>query len=166
MHGHLPDGTPVLAERLRERAIAPPPVCRVSCSRGVSGSGPGLRRLRRRAAPVGRQDRTATEVTDAALAELDGSAAAPLFLWVHYWDPHHPYTPPEPFRSAHPKSPYLGEVAYMDAELGRLARGVRAPREGAVRPSSSSATTARGWATTAKRSTGTCSTSRRCACRW
>ena len=69
---------------------------------------------------MGRQERTATEVTDAALAELDGSAAAPLFLWVHYWDPHHPYTPPEPFKSAHPKSPYLGEVAYMDAELGRL----------------------------------------------
>jgi tetratricopeptide (TPR) repeat protein len=69
---------------------------------------------------VGRQDRTATEVTDAALAELDGGTTAPLFMWVHYWDPHHPYTPPEPFRSAHPKSPYLGEVAYMDAELGRL----------------------------------------------
>ena len=49
-----------------------------------------------------------------------GATRPPLFLWVHYWDPHHPYTPPEPFRSAYPSRPYLGEVAYMDAELGRL----------------------------------------------
>ncbi len=70
--------------------------------------------------PAGRQERTARETTDAALSALGGGDSAPLFLWVHYWDPHHPYTPPEPYRSAYPSRPYLGEVAYMDAELGRL----------------------------------------------
>jgi choline-sulfatase len=45
----------------------------------------------------------------------------PLFLWVHYYDPHFPYTPPEPFRSQYAKQPYYGEVASMDAQLGRLA---------------------------------------------
>ena len=116
---HLPDGTPVLAERLRQAGYRT-----AACvSSFVLAKRFGLDRgfdVYDDALAVGRQDRTATEVTDAALAELDRSAAAPLFLWVHYWDPHHPYTPPEPFRSAHRGSPYLGEVAYMDAELGRL----------------------------------------------
>ncbi|HVS65553.1 MAG TPA: sulfatase-like hydrolase/transferase [Thermoanaerobaculia bacterium] len=43
-----------------------------------------------------------------------------VFLWVHYFDPHEPYDPPEPFRSEHPDDPYLGEIAFMDRELGRL----------------------------------------------
>ena len=116
---HLPDATPVLAERLRQAGYR----TAAYVSSFVLAKRFGLDRgfdVYDDALAVGRQDRTATEVTDAALAELDRSAAAPLFLWVHYWDPHHPYTPPEPFRSAHRGSPYLGEVAYMDAELGRL----------------------------------------------
>ena len=34
------------------------------------------------------------EVTDKAVRWLRG-ARAPFFLWVHYWDPHGPYAPPE-----------------------------------------------------------------------
>ena len=62
--------------------------------------------------------------------------------------------------------PYLGEVAAMDAELGRLRRRVR---DGAWRGRRRSwwwATTARGSASTASRSTAGCSTRRRCGCRW
>lgn len=116
---HLAEGTPVLAERLRQAGYR----TAAYVSSFVLAKRFGLDRgfdVYDDALAVGRQDRTATEVTDAALAELDRSPAAPLFLWVHYWDAHHPYTPPEPFRSAHRGSPYLGEVAYMDAELGRL----------------------------------------------
>jgi choline-sulfatase len=39
---------------------------------------------------------------------------------VHYNDPHAPYAPPEPYRTEYAKQPYLGEVAAMDAQLGRL----------------------------------------------
>lgn len=42
-------------------------------------------------------ERIASDTTDAALALLDDCAAAPAtpcFLWVHYQDPHGPYTPP------------------------------------------------------------------------
>jgi arylsulfatase len=45
-------------------------------------------------------DRTAPETTDAALEWVDGQLAADderFFLWVHYQDPHGPYTPPEEF---------------------------------------------------------------------
>ncbi len=71
----------------------------------------------------GRSERSAKETTDRALGYLqtNGPAAGkPLFLWVHYYDPHDPYDPPEPFRSRYAKDPYLGEIAAMDQELGRL----------------------------------------------
>ncbi len=42
------------------------------------------------------------------------------FLWVHLFDPHYPYAPPEPFHSRYPGRPYDGEVAYMDFALGKL----------------------------------------------
>jgi len=48
-------------------------------------------------------ERIAPDTTDAALALLDDCApddASRCFLWVHYQDPHGPYTPPEALRSA------------------------------------------------------------------
>jgi arylsulfatase A-like enzyme len=64
--------------------------------------------------------RPANETTDRALAWLAQKSDQPTFLWVHYYDPHYPYEPPEPFRSRHRKEPYIGEVAFMDQEMGRL----------------------------------------------
>ena len=72
------------------------------------------------ALPPGSVERTARETTDAAIAYLAQKASQPLFLWVHYFDPHYPYTPPEPHRSRFPGKPYLGEVAAIDSQLGRL----------------------------------------------
>ena len=115
----LPDATPVLAERLKGAGYRTAAVVASFVLAKQFGLARGFDVYDDRL-PEGRQDRSAREVTEAAMTALDGEADAPLFMWVHYWDPHHPYTPPEPFRSAHPGSPYLGEVAYMDAELGRL----------------------------------------------
>ncbi len=47
---------------------------------------------------------------------------APFFVWLHLYDPHDPYTPPEPYLSQHPGRPYDGEVAYTDALLGGFRR--------------------------------------------
>jgi choline-sulfatase len=73
---------------------------------------------------AGRVERPAIGTTDAAMRVLDAvqqaGGGAPLFLWVHYFDPHSPYAPPEPFLSRFPGKPYLGEVASMDEQLGRL----------------------------------------------
>lgn len=71
--------------------------------------------------PGGRPERTAKETTDRVISFLNEPATKPLFLWVHYYDPHYPYTPPEPYRSKYAKQPYYGEVAAMDEQLGRLA---------------------------------------------
>ena len=70
---------------------------------------------------AGRQvERSAKDTTDRAVAFLARRAAQPAFLWVHYFDPHAPYTPPEPYRTSFARAPYLGEIAAMDEQLGRL----------------------------------------------
>ena len=73
---------------------------------------------RRRAAFV---ERTAERTTAAALRWLGTAApSAPWFLWVHYFDPHAPYEPPPEHAAHFPGRPYDGEVAFVDAQLGRL----------------------------------------------
>src|SRR5262245_51977927 len=46
---------------------------------------------------LGVDERGARETTDAALRYLEASPPLPLFLWVHYYDPHAPYAPPSPY---------------------------------------------------------------------
>lgn len=78
----------------------------------------------------GKVERSARETTDRALAWLAAADSRPLFLWVHYYDPHEPYTPPGPFRSRFPADPYQGEIAAMDHELARLLAAFEASRGG------------------------------------
>lgn len=49
-----------------------------------------------------------------------GQQKSPWFLWVHLFDPHNPYEPPNPFHIPYDKNPYEGEVAYIDFILGKL----------------------------------------------
>ena len=72
---------------------------------------------------LGAVQRPGNEVMDAALAWLEGEKASPFFAWIHLYDPHVPYDPPEPFRSQYgpdPVSRYDGEIAFMDSQIGRL----------------------------------------------
>ena len=67
--------------------------------------------------------RPGSEVVDAALAWLSEQRDQPFLAWVHLYDPHSPYTPPEPYRSQFPatiQGAYDGEVAATDAQIGRL----------------------------------------------
>jgi arylsulfatase A-like enzyme/Tfp pilus assembly protein PilF len=72
-----------------------------------------------RAVAGGYLERPAAAVTDRALDWL-AATPGPFFLFVHYYDPHADYTPPEPFASDFRARPYEGEIAYVDRELGRL----------------------------------------------
>jgi arylsulfatase A-like enzyme/Tfp pilus assembly protein PilF len=78
----------------------------------------------------GNAERAAGPTTERALSYLGSKSPGPVFIWVHYFDPHDPYAPPEPFRSRYPSSPYLGEIAYMDQELGRLIEAFEGRNEG------------------------------------
>jgi arylsulfatase A-like enzyme len=75
-------------------------------------------------AKVGFAERPADRVVDAALAWLDG-APDRFFLWLHFYDPHANYKPPPGFASAFASRPYAGEIAFTDAQLGRLVRELR-----------------------------------------
>lgn len=66
-------------------------------------------------------ERGASVTTDRALAFLSDAHTQPLFLWVHYFDPHHPYVPS-----------YRDEVKTMDAQLGRLVEAFRKRGEVAI----------------------------------
>jgi len=66
-----------------------------------------------------RVDRPADETLGLA-QEWILKQGTPWFCWVHLFDPHTPYDPPEPYASRWAQQPYDGEVAFMDAQLGRF----------------------------------------------
>jgi tetratricopeptide (TPR) repeat protein len=68
----------------------------------------------------GISSRPADEVLQPALSWLEQSGNERWFVFVHLWDPHHPYTPPHPFDERYPDDLYTGEVAYVDDALGRF----------------------------------------------
>lgn len=72
-------------------------------------------------------ERKAEFVIDSALEWLK-SQRSPWFVWIHCWDPHTPYDPPEPFKSQYIDHPYEGEVAYVDLVLGKLIGYLKANR--------------------------------------
>ncbi|HET9887093.1 MAG TPA: sulfatase, partial [bacterium] len=67
-------------------------------------------------------ERVAKDVTDASLDWLRSTMKkkTPFFLWVHYFDPHASYRPPEPFASRYGPQSYEGEIASVDAQIARL----------------------------------------------
>jgi len=71
-------------------------------------------------------ERSAAHTADAALSWLDGvEGEAPVFMWVHLFDPHLPYEPPPPYDVEFADDPYRGEIAYTDEQTGRLIEGWR-----------------------------------------
>jgi len=69
---------------------------------------------------AGLVDRRAGESVAHAIAWLKKTPRRPFFLWLHLYDPHSPYDPPEPYRSEYRSHLYDGEIAYADHELGNL----------------------------------------------
>ena len=70
-------------------------------------------------------ERRAGEVVERALAWLSKHQQGPFFLWVHLYDPHEPYNPPEPYKTRYARALYDGEIAYMDSALGKLFRQLK-----------------------------------------
>lgn len=64
--------------------------------------------------------RPAGEVWREARKWLSSSVNQKFFVWLHFFDPHTPYEPPEPFESRYRSSPYDGEVAYVDSILAEV----------------------------------------------
>ncbi len=70
--------------------------------------------------PESKRKKVASDVVATADRWLGQEIQPPFFLWLHFYDPHFPFTPPEPFRSRFANSLYDGEIAYMDDAIGKI----------------------------------------------
>ncbi len=70
-------------------------------------------------------ERRAGPSVDAALQWLAQHRSRPFFFWLHLYDPHSPYDPPEPFHSQYRNHEYDGEIAYADSQLARLVKWLK-----------------------------------------
>ncbi len=61
----------------------------------------------------------ANVVTDRALEWLQSVKERPFFGWIHYYDAHRPYMPPQEFRLPDLR-PYDGELAFIDTQVKRV----------------------------------------------
>ncbi|MEW6364861.1 MAG: sulfatase-like hydrolase/transferase [Acidobacteriota bacterium] len=72
---------------------------------------------------LGLVQRPGDQVVSAALSWLDNHGDRPFFAWIHLYDPHTPYAPPEPYLSEYKRGGivglYDGEIAFMDEQIGR-----------------------------------------------
>lgn len=69
-------------------------------------------------------ERRADEVVDVAVDWLRAHGSGKFFLFVHFFDPHYPYEPPEPYATRY-EDRYAGEIAFVDEQIGRLLGVVR-----------------------------------------
>lgn len=73
------------------------------------------------ASRYGRLERRAMDVEHRAETwMLSRGKTQPMFVWIHFYDPHDPYDPPEPYRTKYAGRLYDGEIAYADSALGRF----------------------------------------------
>jgi choline-sulfatase len=68
----------------------------------------------------GNIQRRGDETVDLFLKWFAQRPHKPLFVWIHLYDPHSPYDPPEPFHTQYSGHLYDGEIAFDDAQLGRV----------------------------------------------
>jgi arylsulfatase A-like enzyme/Flp pilus assembly protein TadD len=65
-------------------------------------------------------ERRAEDVANHAMGWLSHHQETPFFMWLHFYDPHEPYDPPEPFKAHYASEPYDGEIAYTDSVVGSV----------------------------------------------
>jgi arylsulfatase A-like enzyme/Tfp pilus assembly protein PilF len=70
-------------------------------------------------------ERPAEKVIESARSWLGQVGSDPFFLWVHLYDAHAPYVPPDLFLRRYESHRYEGQIAYMDWALGPLLRELK-----------------------------------------
>jgi arylsulfatase A-like enzyme/tetratricopeptide (TPR) repeat protein len=73
------------------------------------------------AATADANQRPGDQVLAPALKWIEARRGEPFFAFLHFFDPHTPYAPPEPYRSRYGASSlYDAEIAYVDSLVGEL----------------------------------------------
>src|SRR5437588_11225362 len=65
-------------------------------------------------------ERPGNVVANLTLDWLSKNYQKKFFLWMHLYDPHYPYRPPPPYSEQYKDRLYDGEIAFADAQVGRL----------------------------------------------
>jgi choline-sulfatase len=132
----LPAEVPYLPEILRKRGYQTAAFVSSVILDPVEGSGQGFDRgfdkydagfHRRRPREDRYQtiERRADEVVVRALDWLNQHPHGPFFVWLHFYDAHDPYDPPEPYKTKYANAPYDGEIASVDAAVGKFLTQLR-----------------------------------------
>ena len=114
---------PMLPDRLRARGWATGGVVSAFVLRKETGIDKGFDFFDGSMPPaqadmgIGQVQRDGAESEAIAERWLDGQSSPKFFLFLHLYEPHKPYTPPERFKQY---APYDGEIAYADEIVGRL----------------------------------------------
>jgi choline-sulfatase len=117
-----------LAEMLREKGYRTGGFVGAYTVAGAFGFGQGFDVFHenfKEGAGAGAQ-RRGNEVADDAIAWLDAPSSGPFFAWLHFYDPHAPYDPPEPYKGAFAGRAYDGEIAFTDEQVGRVLDALKA----------------------------------------
>lgn len=118
-----------LAEELRERGYAAGAAVSSYVLRSDTGIDDGFELYEdsiavATAGATSEHQRSGRETLKHALAWIQGHRGQPFFFFLHLYEPHAPYEPPEPFKSRYP-SAYDGEIAAADAIVGELIRSLK-----------------------------------------
>jgi arylsulfatase A-like enzyme/Flp pilus assembly protein TadD len=124
LHKQLADSTLTVAELLKSRGFATAAVVssfvldrRFNLNQGFDSYDDRFQAVHK----VGDfNERKGDETSRVANQWLDAHSREPFFLFVHYYDPHDPYEPPEPFASQWADDLYSGEVAFADRCVGEV----------------------------------------------
>ena len=119
-----------LAEELRERGYATGSAVSSYVLRSDTGIDDGFESYEdsiavATAGAMSEHQRPGRETLKHALPWILGHRGQPFFFFLHLYEPHAPYEPPEPFKSRYP-SAYDGEIAAADAIVGELVRSLKA----------------------------------------
>jgi len=128
--GYVTDANRMLAEMLRDEGITTGAIVSSYILHAETGLAQGFETYQADF-PVSEEgadfsQQRADRTTDQASAWLTQHADDErFFLFLHYYDPHVPYDPPYPFRTAWADAPYAGEVAFVDHAIARLLETLR-----------------------------------------
>ncbi|HKV08123.1 MAG TPA: sulfatase-like hydrolase/transferase [Thermoanaerobaculia bacterium] len=119
-----------LAEELRERGYATGAAVSSYVLRSDTGIDDGFEYYEdsiavATAGAASEHQRSGRETLKHALPWIEEHREQPFFFFLHLYEPHAPYEPPEPFKSRYP-SAYDGEIAAADAIVGELVRSLKA----------------------------------------
>lgn len=121
----LPDSVPTIQQLLKKNGYATGAAVSAFVLRRETGIAHGFDFFDDDVKPVkgenliGMVQRDGADTLRVGQKWLDAEGKRPFFFFLHLYDPHTPYTPPEPYFSRY-RNHYDGEIAYVDSVVGDL----------------------------------------------